>query len=139
MTTEKNPVGHTTSQGWEIGIRRTFSMEPHEAWELLFTQPLLGSWLDDKANLPFEKGNTYTTKAGVTISVSSVTTGKVIRMKWQQPGDPQTSTLQIRIIPGKEKTTISFHHEWLKNEEERALMKGYWSHVLDEISRQLKA
>lgn len=139
MTTTKNPAGRTTSQGWEIGIRRTFSIESHQAWELLFTQPLLSSWLDDKADLPFEKGNSYTTQTGITIMVSSVTTGKVIRIKWQQPGDPQTSTLQIRIIPGKGKTTISFHHEWLKNEQEREWMKGYWSHVLDEINRQLKA
>ncbi|TWF45665.1 activator of Hsp90 ATPase-like protein [Chitinophaga polysaccharea] len=138
MTTTKNPVGRTTSQGWEIGIRRTFPIGPHQAWELLFTHPLLSSWLDDKADLPFEKGNTYTTKTGITITVSSVTTGKVIRMKWQQPGDPQTSTLQIRIIPAKEKTTISFHHEWLKNGQEREAMKNYWGHVLDEISRRLK-
>ncbi|NLU93017.1 SRPBCC domain-containing protein [Chitinophaga sp. Ak27] len=139
MTSGKKQVGHTTSQGWEIGIRRTFTMEAHQAWEMLFTQPVLSSWLDDKADLPFEKGSTYTNKTGITILVSSVTTGKVIRMKWQQSGDPQTSTLQIRIIPAKEKTTISFHHEWLKNEQERDLMKGYWSRVLDEISRQLNA
>jgi hypothetical protein len=107
MTSSKTPVGHTTSQGWEIGIRRTFPLSADQAWELLFTQPLLASWLDDKANIPFEKNDTYTTTTGITITVASVTISKVIRMKWQKKDDPTASTLQIRVIPAKEKTTIS--------------------------------
>lgn len=43
------------------------------------------------------------------------------------------STLQIRVIPAKDKTTISFHHEWLANGKEREAMKTHWTRVLDEI------
>jgi hypothetical protein len=57
MATAKPPVGLTTSQGWEMGIRRTFPINTGQAWELMFTQPILGHWLDDKATLPFEKGD----------------------------------------------------------------------------------
>lgn len=137
MTSSKTPVGHTTSQGWEIGIRRTFPLSTHQAWELLFTQPLLAAWLDDKANIPFQKGDTYTTNTGITISVAAVTVARVIRMKWQRKDESSASTLQIRVIPAKEKTTISFHHEWLQNEADRTRMKAYWENVLDKIGESI--
>ncbi|HEY9260404.1 SRPBCC domain-containing protein [Chitinophaga sp.] len=137
MTSPKTPVGQTTSQGWETGIRRTFPLTPDQAWELLFTQPIIAAWLDDKANISFQKGDTYTTQTGVTIHVSSVTTSKVIRMKWQRKDEPTASTLQIRVIPAKDKTTISFHHEWLQNEADRTRMTAYWENVLDKINEHL--
>ncbi len=138
MSTPEKTIGHTDSQGWEIGVRRTFALSPETAWETLFSQPILGIWLDNKANIAFQKGDTYTTASGVTVTVTSVTEVKVIRMKWQQKGQTDSSTLQIRVIPAKDKTTISFHHEWLANAGEREAMKTYWTHVLDEISNTLK-
>lgn len=138
MTSGKKPVGLTDSRGWETGIRRTFSITPESAWKMLFTQPILGYWLDNDADLPFEKNDAYTTNSGITIRVTSVTTCKVIRMKWQQAPGTDSSTLQIRVIPAKEKTIIAFHHEWLKNEEERIKMNGYWKRVLDKIETALQ-
>ncbi len=138
MTSGKKLVGLTNSQGWETGIRRTFTIAPADAWETLFTQPVLGYWLDSNAGLPFEKSDTYTTSSGITIRVTSVTTGKVIRIKWQQAPDTDASTLQIRVIPAREKTVIAFHHEWLKNEEERIKMNDYWKGVLDKIEAYLQ-
>lgn len=134
---DKTPAHPTASQGWETGIRRTFDITPDQAWELLFTPPILGAWLDDKANIPFQKGDTYTTISGITIRVSSVTTGKVIRMKWQQAPNTDASTLQIRVIPAKGKTTIAFHHEWLKDATEKAGMNTFWKNVLDKIGKNV--
>ncbi|MCW3463426.1 SRPBCC domain-containing protein [Chitinophaga nivalis] len=130
-------TGHTATQGWEIGVRRTFPLSPDQAWELLFSQPVLGYWLDNKANLAFQKGDTYTTAAGITITVSSCTIPKVIRIKWHNPAEENTSTLQIRVIPAKEKATISFHHEWLKDATARVTMQAYWRQVLDQIDQLL--
>ncbi|MBC9930635.1 SRPBCC domain-containing protein [Chitinophaga qingshengii] len=138
MTYDKNTLGHTTSQGWEMGVRRTFALTPEAAWETLFTQPILGIWLDKAAHIAFQKNDTYTTASGITITVTSVTTVKVIRMKWQQQGQPNASTLQIRVIPAKDKTTISFHHEWLTGQAEREAMKTYWTRVLDAIGQTQK-
>lgn len=135
MGTQENTPGHTASQGWEIGVRRTFPLTPDTAWETLFSQPVLGIWLDNKADIAFQKNDTYTTGSGITITVISVTEVKVIRMKWQQKGQATASTLQIRVIPAKDKTTISFHHEWLANGQERETMKTYWTQVLDEIGK----
>lgn len=138
MKNAKTPVGHTTSQGWEIGIRRTFPLSATQAWEMLFSQPVLASWLDNHVNISFQKNDSYTTKSGTTITVTSVTEVKVIRMKWQRSGRTDTSTLQIRVIPAKEKTTISFHHEWLADAAEREEMHQYWKNVLDAIEKEIK-
>jgi hypothetical protein len=137
MTSAKIPAGPTASQGWETGIRRTFDITPDQAWELLFTQPVLGTWLDDKADIAFEKGDRYTTSSRITIHVTSVTTGKVIRMKWQQAPDTHTSTLQIRVIPVKGKTTIAFHQEWLKDAKEKTDRNIAWKKVLDTIGETI--
>lgn len=134
MATAKSPVGLTTSQGWEMGIRRTFPIDTGQAWELMFTQPILEHWLDDKASIAFEKGDSYTTNNGISISISSVTPHKVIRMKWQRKGETSASTLQIRVMPAKGKATISIHHEWLQDADDRVRMKAYWENVLDKIA-----
>ncbi|MBO9730630.1 MAG: SRPBCC domain-containing protein [Chitinophaga sp.] len=137
MASQKTPVGLTSSQGWEMGIRRTFPISIHQAWELLFTPPILGVWLDNNANIAFQKGDSYTTSNGIHITVTAVTTTKVIRMKWQRENEPTASILQIRVIPVKEKTTVSFHQEHLQNEADRERMKAYWENVLDKISEQI--
>lgn len=59
--------------------------------------------------------------------------GKVIRMTWQPAPGTDASTLQTRVIPAKGKTTIAFHHEWLKDANEKAGMNAYWKNVLDKI------
>ncbi len=133
----RTEVGHTVSQGWEVGVRRTFPISIDQAWEILFTQPVLGYWLDKKANLSFQEKDTYTTATGISILVTSVTPGKVIRMKWQTPDASNPSVLQIRVLAAKENTTISFHHEKLPNGASREKMKAYWEEVLKHILRVL--
>ncbi|HVI43245.1 MAG TPA: SRPBCC domain-containing protein [Chitinophaga sp.] len=134
MTNSGNPTGLTTSQGWEIGIRRTFPFSAEKAWETIFSQPVLASWLDDKVNIRFQKNDTYTAASGIAITVTSVTEAKVIRMKWQHENQSHASTLQIRVIPAKEKATISFHHEHLADGKEREEMKIHWENVLNKIA-----
>ncbi|NSL88385.1 hypothetical protein ECE50_016215 [Chitinophaga sp. Mgbs1] len=135
MKTSDKAVGHTSSQGWEIGVRRTFPLTADQAWEIIFTQPVLGVWLDNNAALSFRKDDTYTASNGVTITVTSVTDIKVIRMKWQEKNQPAPSTLQIRVIPAGQKTTISFHHERLTDNNDRIAKQQFWSHVLDQIGK----
>jgi hypothetical protein len=50
-----------------------------------------------------------------------------IRISQKKPDWPNTSTLQVRIIPGLNKTTISFHQEKLMNSSQRVVMKNYWN------------
>ena len=127
------PVGKTKSQGWEIGVRRTFPIDAVQAWVLLMTQPGLGLWLRQGIESTFKKGVTYTTKEGTQGEIRSYTEGSLIRMTWQPHDWDFASTLQIRVLPAKTGTTISIHHERLQNGDQREAMRLHWSAVLDKL------
>jgi uncharacterized protein YndB with AHSA1/START domain len=127
------PVGKTESQGWEIGVRRTFPIGAGRAWLLLMTQPGLGLWLGQGVEPAFKKGATYQTQDGTTGEVRSYNEGSLIRMTWQPREWDFASTLQIRVLPAKTGATISFHHERLQNGDQREAMRLHWSAVLDKL------
>jgi uncharacterized protein YndB with AHSA1/START domain len=131
---EKNPVGKTKSRGWEIGVRRTFPIDALSAWQLLMTQPGLGCWLGHGVDPHFKKGEFYKTREQTTGQIRSYAEGSLIRMTWQPNDWDFASTLQIRVVPAKRGTTISVHHEKLKNGDQREAMRQHWSTVLDKLA-----
>ncbi len=131
--TEKTPIGKTKTQGWEIGVRRTFPVGLGKLWEMLTTQPGLGYWLGIDVTADFKKGDTYKTKEGTTGDIRSYEAGSLIRMTWQPADWDFQSTLQIRAIPAKKGTTLSFHHEKLQDDVQRERMKAHWSAVMDKF------
>lgn len=133
MNTSK-PVGLTQSQGWEIGVRRTFPITADKAWRLLMTQPGLGYWLGHGVGPEFKRGDAYTTQEGATGFIRSYTDGSLIRLRWQPPHWDFTSTLQIRVSPAAGGATISIHHEKLQNAEQREAMRAHWGEVLAKLS-----
>lgn len=133
--TEKTPVGKTKTQGWEIGVRRTFPVGSGKLWELLTTQPGLGYWLGQGIEVAgFKKGYAYKTKENTTGDIRSFEAGSLIRMTWQPADWDFNSTLQIRVIPAKKGTTLSIHHERLKNGKQREQMRTHWVAVMDKFA-----
>jgi uncharacterized protein YndB with AHSA1/START domain len=104
---ENTRVGKTKSQGWEIGVRRTFPVAPEKAWELLMTPPGLEYWLGHEAKLIYKKRATFKTREGTTGEIRSYGQGRLLRMTWQPPEWDFASTLQIRVNPAKSGATIS--------------------------------
>jgi hypothetical protein len=135
--TVKTPVGKTKSQGWEIGVRRTFPIGTDKAWELLMAQPGLGYWLGHGVEPPFKKGDTYQTKEKTIGDIRSYSEGSLIRLTWQPTKWDFASTLQIRVAPAKKGSTISFHHDKLENGDHRQAMRAHWSDVLDKLENLL--
>ncbi len=131
-------VGKTKDQGWEIGVRRTFPIKADKAWELLITPPGLDYWLADGVECVFKKGERYTSEDGTVGEIRSYQEGSLIRLTWQPPQWDFASTLQIRIIPARKGTTISIHHEKLRDGEQRDLMRSHWSAVLDKLEALIK-
>ena len=129
----QTPVGKTKSQGWEIGVRRTFPIGAGQAWLLLTTQPGLGLWLGQGIESGFKKGLNYQTDEGTTGEIRSYTEGSLIRLTWQPRDWDFASTLQIRVLPAKTGTTISIHHERLQNGDQREAMRLHWSVILDKL------
>jgi len=129
--------GSTKDAGWEMGARKTFPVPLGQAWEFL-TGPGLELWLGtlDPADLTTVSGS-YLTGEGTRGELRSRTENKVLRLTWQPSGAPSDSTVQLRVLPARSGTTISFHHERLTGPAERESMLAHWRKVLDAIGAKL--
>lgn len=140
MTLKRVQTGKTKTQGWEFGLRRTFPISAEKAWEVLFTQPGLGYWLGEGVEPEkFQPGEAYTTKDGTTGDIRSYANGSMIRMTWRPVDWDFSSTLQVRVVPVKTGTTISFHHEKLETGDQREAMRLHWSAVMDKLEKLIDA
>ncbi|NOU84743.1 SRPBCC domain-containing protein [Paenibacillus sp. LMG 31460] len=134
MNTNK-PVGLTASVGFQIGVRRTLPFFQEEAWELLTSTRGRKLWLGDLATFELVKGHKFVTQEGTTGEFRVVKPLEQLRLTWQPAGFPNTSTLQIRLMPAASpgKITISFHQEKLDSAEQREEMKVHWEEVLSRL------
>jgi uncharacterized protein YndB with AHSA1/START domain len=129
------PVGLTKSVGFQIGVRRTLSMTPDKAWQLLLSQEGLQMWLGNLSSLPLQKGEKYWTREGVSGEIRVVKPKEQLRMTLQKENWTRPSTCQIRLIPASSgKTTISVHQENLNSAAEREEMKLHWEEVLQKFT-----
>ncbi|MBI1281822.1 MAG: hypothetical protein GC179_27100 [Anaerolineaceae bacterium] len=134
---EKTPIGKTKGQGWEIGVRKTFPVGTGRLWDALTTQPGLGYWLGTGVDADFKKGDIYETQEGTTGDIRSFEAGSLIRLTWQPKDMDSPSTLQLRVLPTKTGSTLSIHHEKLKDGEQREAMRQYWQMVISQFERLL--
>jgi uncharacterized protein YndB with AHSA1/START domain len=132
------PVGKTKTQGWEIGVRRTFPIKVNQAWDLMMTQPGLGIWLGHGVKADFKKGDTFKTDEGTKGEIRSYDEGSMVRLRWQPADWDFESVVQVRVQPAKTGATISFHHEKMQNGEQRQAMQRHWSGVLDQLGELIE-
>lgn len=131
------PTGLTKSAGWEMGVRKTFPISVNDTWSFLFSDEGLRIWLGTVKELKWEKGEEYKTGNGISGVIRVVNPLSHIRITWKKKEWDHFSTLQLRTIKGKDKTTISFHHDRLKNSAEREEMLIHWENVLKSIEKKL--
>ena len=130
-------VGQTQDAGFEIGVRKTFSVSPGQAWDLITSEAGLKLWLGDAAEFRLEKGQPYQTREGAEGEVRVVNPGEHFRLTWRPKDWPKASTIQVRIIPSGGKTVISFHQEQLLGQKQREQMHRRWQKVLEELQALL--
>ena len=61
-----------------------------------------------------------------------------IRLNWKRKNWKNISTVQVRVIGNKQKSTISFHQEKLLNAEQRDEMKEYWNKIVSKLAKELE-
>jgi uncharacterized protein YndB with AHSA1/START domain len=130
------PVGQTTSQGWQVGVRRTLPVSEQQAWQMMLAVLGLAA-VTSSEHEPFARGATVETDDGTRIEVRSCTPNSLLRMRWQPKDWTMPSTLQLRVLPAKTGTTISIHHEWLQDAEQREAMRVHWTNILDTLNASL--
>lgn len=135
---ENKLVGLTKDVGWEIGVRKTMAVSANIAWDFLFSDNGIKSWLGEVKSEELRDGESYKTRNGTKGVVRIFKPYSHIRMTWKRKNWENTSTLQIRIIPLKDSATISFHQEKLADNEQREDMKQHWESVIKDIEKALK-
>jgi hypothetical protein len=128
-------VGLTKDTGWQVGLRRTFPVPVEEMWDLLISPQGMQIWLGCGEPFELNKGATYQLNDGTTGEVRVVKTLSHFRIT-RHPPDPdylRASTIQIRVLKNKEKTTLVFHEEHLPNQNARSSRKVYYLGVVEKI------
>ncbi|MEO1214083.1 MAG: SRPBCC domain-containing protein [Bacteroidota bacterium] len=132
----KKQIGQTKDVGFQFGIRKTISGSTEDIWDYLFSPKGLKIWLGE-LETEFELKKGFRTKNGVEGYVRLVKPNSHIRINWKRKDWTNLSTLQMRLITNKEKTTISFHQEKLGDSKQREEVKNYWSDILDKLTTEL--
>ena len=117
---EKRTIGQTKDTGWQFGIRKSIPLSVTEVWDFLFSTNGEKLWLN-----------------GADKEFSTLKNLSHIRTKWKLKDWTNQATLQMRVIPNKDKTTIAFHIEKLLNENQREETKKYWDNVIKTITEKI--
>lgn len=129
-------VGRTADAGWQVGVRRTLPFSEQRIWALLLSPEGMDEWLGGPATL--EEGAAYTLANGTSGEIRVYKPWSHVRLTWQPEGWARPSTLQVRVIPAKTGTTLSFHQEQLRGETERTAMKAHWERVIGRLAGMLQ-
>lgn len=122
--------GKTKATGYQMGARKTLPINHDQAWEFLFSEPVIQHWFGKTDKGALEADKDLWSESGITIRITTLIPGSHLRMKWKRPEWDNFSTLQIRIIANKGKTTFSFHQENLLSSKQRKEMKEHWHSVI---------
>src|SRR4051794_15255348 len=107
MASAPDEVGKTGDVGYQIGGRRTIPFSEEAIWGLLLSPEGLATWLGGPIEV--EEGARYTLADGAVGEVRVYKPWSHIRLTWQPPGWARPSLIQVRVIPAKSGTTLSFH------------------------------
>jgi uncharacterized protein YndB with AHSA1/START domain len=137
-------VGRTKDVGWEIGVSRTVSCSPEQAWQVLLGDGL-AIWLGRVDDLELERGAPYRTAEGASGELRSFRPRDRIRLTLRPAGDDHESTVQIVTTAApsstaeRPRTSIRFHQERLRDAEERERQRAHWAAVIDELTPLFEA
>ena len=128
-------VGRTRDGTFEVGARRTFDLGLSEAWELLMSPHGLRLWFDRGFEGMLVEGTTYELSDGTTGTVRVFVADSHLRVTWQPPAWEHTSTIQVRVMPRGDRTTIVFHQERMPNAAARTERLALFKAALDALEQ----
>lgn len=131
----KRVLGQTSSAGFEIGVQKTLALPEKHAWNLMIGPKGRDVWLGKSKDFVLERGASYSTDQGITGEIRTFIEGKFIRLTWKPHDWDRLSTLQMYLIPQRDKTSIRFHQEKLSHQTDRNVMKQHWQNVLLELEK----
>jgi uncharacterized protein YndB with AHSA1/START domain len=135
MVAERMDVGKTADAGYQIGVRRTLAAPEERVWAVLLSPEGLRIWLGGVAVL--EAGASFAFPDGTCGQIRVYKPWSHLRLTWHHPTLQSPSVVQVRVIPARTGTTLSFHQEQLAGPSVRAEMKAHWEEVVRRLAEML--
>lgn len=132
---EKRMIGKTKDVGFQVGARKTFNIRLEKAWDFITSSNALTIWLGEIKQI--DEGVRFQLENGISGQIRVFSPLSHIRLSWKHPDWKRSSTIQVRVIPRKDKTVIAFHQEHLPGIEEREIRKEFFKNVLQEFESML--
>ncbi|MEZ5381549.1 MAG: SRPBCC domain-containing protein [Microthrixaceae bacterium] len=133
------PTGKTKDAGWQIGVSRTVHHQVNDVWDALVSPRGIAVWLGDGVRFAGTEREPYETADGTVGELRSYRPGDRIRLTWQPAEWAHSSTVQIALRDGGDRTGITFHQERLASSEERERQRAHWQRVAAEVIALLEA
>lgn len=137
MEVSSHVTGQTQTVGFQIGIRKTFPINIESAWALITSPTGLTAWLGE-IKAPMNLDDNYTTLSGEHGEIKVYQENSHIRLTWKPDRWSKASTIQVRVIPNKDKTTIAFHQENLPGPKEREERHEHFKRALNKLEQIIK-
>jgi uncharacterized protein YndB with AHSA1/START domain len=132
---ERREVGSTADAGYQIGVRRTVPASEERVWARLLSPAGLQIWLGGFSGV--DAGMQFAFPSGVSGEIRVYKPWSHLRLTWRKPEWDAPSVLQVRVIPARTGTTLSFHQDHLHGPAERAAMKAHWERVIEDLAAVL--
>jgi uncharacterized protein YndB with AHSA1/START domain len=132
---ERWEVGKTADAGYQIGVRRTVPVSEERVWARLLSSAGLQIWLGGDSSV--DEGTRFAFPSGISGEVRVYKPWSHLRLTWRKPEWDAPSVLQVRVIPARTGTTLSFHQDHLRGPAERTAMKVHWERVIEDLAAEL--
>jgi uncharacterized protein YndB with AHSA1/START domain len=132
MEVSSHVVGQTQTVGFQIGVRKTFPINLETAWALITSPAGVSTWLGE-IKAPMNIDDNFMTRTGEHGEIRVYKENSHIRLTWRPDKWSQASTIQVRVIPNNDKTTIAFHQENLPGPKEREERHQHFINALEKL------
>jgi uncharacterized protein YndB with AHSA1/START domain len=135
MPAELKDAGKTADAGYQIGVRRRVPASEERVWAALLSSAGLRIWLGGVA--PVEEGARFAFPNGTSGEIRVYQPWSHVRLTWRRPDWDAPSYLQVRVIPARTGTTLSFHQDHLRGPADRTAMRAHWEQVIEQLRARL--
>lgn len=131
-------VGRTRDAGWQIGVSKTLDHPATHVWDFITSPEGIAIWLGEGVSTVPARGEDYETDHGVRGETRSFRPLDRLRLTWQPPDWPHSTTLQLTVSPaGAGRCRLGVHQERLANAAERELQRTHWKAVVSALADAL--
>jgi hypothetical protein len=127
-------VGLTRDGTYQLGVRRTLSMDVHTLWKRLVSAEGMELFTGVAETAEADAiGLRRMADDGLQTELVVFAQESHLRMRWRRPGWKNDSTLQLRVLGAARGATLSVHQEGLSDAAARAELLAHWEKAIGSL------